>query len=358
MAVYYPDGGPGAYAQNQQGRQDDQFREILKMMMMGMQQKQQQGQYQDQMKQQQLENAMKEKEYALDERNVASNEAFRNRPRAVTESEAKRQAIMSNPNFSDEQKNRLLSGLDLYDPIEKTKLEEEARLSLRGQDKSREEGERRARYKALGWSDEDIELAMSNQTPTSVLSKREEIKRDADVKKIARIKADPNLTGEQKERLIMGVYGQSGAWEWSERDAKKEWAHAAELGDVSYKAARKGLSEVKPGTKEYNKRVRAYRDSGVYAELPKQYTIIATRASKSVANKHEMRVMSTLGYLYNVIDSGGSIDDIPKDFLRNKIGDAEEFDEGTIRDFFRVYSEEFMTGKPRKPATWRGLEIK
>ena len=55
----YNTGGPAEYAQNQQGRQDDQFRQILQMMMMGMQQKQQQGQYADQMKQQQLENQMK-----------------------------------------------------------------------------------------------------------------------------------------------------------------------------------------------------------------------------------------------------------------------------------------------------------
>ena len=76
----YNQGGPAAYQQNQQGRQDDQFRQILQMMMMGMQQKTQQGQYADQMKQQQLSNEMAEKNYALDERNIASQEAYRNRP--------------------------------------------------------------------------------------------------------------------------------------------------------------------------------------------------------------------------------------------------------------------------------------
>jgi len=79
MPMYNQD-GPAAYQQNQQGRQDDQFRQILQMMMMGMQQKTQQGQYADQMKQQQLSNEMAEKNYALDERNIASQEAYRNRP--------------------------------------------------------------------------------------------------------------------------------------------------------------------------------------------------------------------------------------------------------------------------------------
>jgi len=52
----YNEGGPAAYAQTQQSRQDDQFRQLLQMMMMGMQQKTQQGQYSDQMRQQELEN--------------------------------------------------------------------------------------------------------------------------------------------------------------------------------------------------------------------------------------------------------------------------------------------------------------
>ena len=74
MAVYYPDGGPGAYAQNQQGRQDDQFREILKMMMLGMQEKTRKQQYTDQLQQQQVENQFKEKKYALDERGTVASE--------------------------------------------------------------------------------------------------------------------------------------------------------------------------------------------------------------------------------------------------------------------------------------------
>jgi len=74
MAVYYPDGGPGAYAQNQQGRQDDQFRQILQMMMMGMQEKTRKQQYTDQLQQQQVENQRKNYELGLSERRTEATE--------------------------------------------------------------------------------------------------------------------------------------------------------------------------------------------------------------------------------------------------------------------------------------------
>ena len=74
MAVYYPDGGPGAYAQNQQGRQDDQFRQILQMMMMGMQEKTRKQQYTDQLQQQQVENQRKNYELGLNERRTEATE--------------------------------------------------------------------------------------------------------------------------------------------------------------------------------------------------------------------------------------------------------------------------------------------
>ena len=61
----YNEGGPAAYAQSQQSRQDDQFRQLLQMMMIGMQQKTQQGQYFDQMRQQQIENLREDEKLRL-----------------------------------------------------------------------------------------------------------------------------------------------------------------------------------------------------------------------------------------------------------------------------------------------------
>ena len=70
----YNEGGPAAYAQTQQSRQDDQFRQLLQMMMMGIQQKTQQGQYSDKMRQQALENQRKEIELGLERRRTESGE--------------------------------------------------------------------------------------------------------------------------------------------------------------------------------------------------------------------------------------------------------------------------------------------
>ena len=70
----YNEGGPAAYAQSQQSRQDDQFRQLLQMMMMGMQQKTQQGQYSDEMRQQALENLRKDEELVLERRRTEAGE--------------------------------------------------------------------------------------------------------------------------------------------------------------------------------------------------------------------------------------------------------------------------------------------
>ena len=341
----------------QQSRRDDMMRNILNMFMQKKQFEMQDRRYQDQTEQQKFQNKMAEKNLSLNERNVASNEAWRNRPEKPTEWQTRLNAVKNNPNYTPEQIQRFEATGNLDDPNRKVAEQEEIRLRIRGIYEEKKKEKERSRYKGLGWSDEDVELAMSNITPTIVLSKREQLKIDKDVKNIQRIKDDPTLTGKTKERLIAHVYGESGAWEWSERDTEKERARAVEIADISYKAARQGVAEQKPGTKEYEKRVSAYRDSGVYVELPKQYTTIATRSSKGVANPGEMKIMTTLEYFYNVIDSGGNIDDLDKEFLRKGVISGE-FDEGAIRDFFRVYSEETKSGKTRKPETWRGVEIK
>ena len=111
MAVYYPDGGPGAYAQNQQGRQDDQFRQILQLMAMQMNKQTQQGQYQDQMRQQQLENQFKEKHYNLDERGTIASE----------ENARARMIAANKPQQEPEWKFRVRWIAELKDPKEKKK---------------------------------------------------------------------------------------------------------------------------------------------------------------------------------------------------------------------------------------------
>jgi len=71
---------PAEYSMHQQSRRDDMMRNLLNMFMQKKQFEMQDRRYQDQTEQQKFQNEMAQKDYALNERNIASQEQYRNRP--------------------------------------------------------------------------------------------------------------------------------------------------------------------------------------------------------------------------------------------------------------------------------------
>lgn len=328
----YNQGGPAAYQQNQQGRQDDQFRQILQMMMMGMQQKQQQGQYADKMKQQQIENTRADETLALDERNIASLEASRNRPQSPTEGEVKRQAIMNNPNFTPEQRERLLSGLDMYDPLE---LEEE-KLKLKSQygtEGDKNYRDRYAHYKKF-FPDADAALLAGGNLPISMIEDREAAKQtriDKQLAEVERSVAAGETTREEGNRRRAEISGRGTQYYESESDrVKSRISSVTETGKL-YQAA---FSAYK-ASKEPEKLAKEYRQNmGVYVEFPKEYTQAKINIDKNIATPNEIAMYETLEYLYSYIDREGDLDDLP-------FGLVDGMHSPTVLKFRRLYQKKY-----------------
>ena len=331
----YNEGGPAAYAQGQQSRQDDQFRQLLQMMMMGMQQKTQQGQYSDEMRQQALENQRKEIELGLERRRTESGELgaqarmeTARRPEKTTLGDMQLAAILNDPNTSAGQKRNLIIYKDTLSPSDRAM--ETSRLKKEGEETDRVSEE--SRLRKLGLSDMDVALMMRGQTPLVVTQGREDIQQDSTQRKVAAIDADPNLTDRQKEERKAILHGLGPAYYQTERDKSKEKITTVSETGRMFQGGMAALAVI--GDKKGKQRfIDDYKKTGVFLDLPKRYTEASINASKGIASPAEMEMETTRAYLQDWVDRELDLEDIPKNVLRQLPHKA------TVMLFFSKYSQ-------------------
>jgi len=320
----------------QQSRRDDMMRNILNMFMQKKQFEMQDRRYQDQTEQQKFQNKMAEKKYELDAKEAEDRGNYYNRPQPETEGSARRRAIMNNPNLSDDKKQRLLSGLDLYDPLElergKAKIKSEF-----GTEGDKNWNDRFNHFMGVGNTKKDSALLASGITPTSLFRDREEARISAPEQKIESINERFNageITPQKRDELISIAQGQSSSYYESERDKKKRRAESATNVNKAYLSAVGVASKYKPNSKDYVDIDKTFRDAGIYIGMPKSYSLAKNRVEQGVADETEMLMVSTLDYMYDFMERGGSLDDFP-------IEQAEGMDKPTVLLFRRKYQQKY-----------------
>ena len=336
MAVYYPNGGPGAYQQQQQARGDDDFRSLLQMMMMGMQQKNQERRYQDTLTQQKTANELSRKKYELDVKEAGDRgEYYRgqverwNKPEAPDKWSVQVRAVLDDPSLTQQEKMRFVqTGGKFMSDKERFKMEQEAK---RGDP----DWERRYSFFARNHSPEDSAMMASGMTPPSVTGERKtaEIKATTDaIAGIDALEKSGKISPEQAERERAVAGGTASQYYTNKRSEQTRRSDSVVQSNKAYQNSMLALSKM--DEKERPDMSQKFRSMGVYTDFPKKYTTAAMNIEKGVATKEEVDMMATLDYLYGYMDRGGDLDDLSFKMV-------EGMDNATVLRFRRMYQKKY-----------------
>jgi len=323
---------PAEYSMRQQSRRDDMMRNILNMFMQKKQFEMQDRRYQDQTEQQKFQNEMSQKKYELDAKEAEDRGNYYNRPQSESLPLVKLRAVMTDPNYTPEQKRRYLATGSLEDPI--TEFEEKEKIKSK-YNKSTDTFQ--SKIDALGggnYTEDEKALLAMGIMPNKMLGEREDIKTSRLRQQATLINERYNkgeISGKEREEELSILSGRGAQYYESESSkAKARISSVTETGKLYQSAlgAYKASKEPEKLSKEYR------QNMGIFVEFPKEYTMAKINTDKGIASESEISKLATLEYLYSYMDRGGDLDDLSFEMVKG-------MDNATVLRFRRMYQKKY-----------------